>query len=250
MGLVLEKLGFDDTDNPLAPKAIVGAVEEALGAVQSGLKAKLAIIAAVGEHAGPELVAFYREVNELLRAKDVLPQLKYGSLPPRGPAARSAGGDATGGAIGGAAAVSPAAGPAAGVAMTGHAGGPGAAPGAMPAAGSGGASAGAAHPFVQLQQLMFGAGSTGRCRGHRRGRCGRRRGHAGRGVPDPAGRLRFRRRRGRTDARRRVPDPRRWLRARRGVVPRDGRAREHRRADAGELRRAGDARRADALPAQ
>lgn len=161
MGLVLEKLGFDDTDNPLAPKAIVGAVEEALGAVQSGLKAKLAIIAAVGEHAGPELVAFYREVNELLRAKDVLPQLKYGSLPPRGPAARSAGGDATGGAIGGAAAVSPAAGPAAGVAMTGHAGGPGAAPGAMPAAGSGGASAGAAHPFVQLQQLMFGAGSTG-----------------------------------------------------------------------------------------
>ncbi|MCU0869367.1 MAG: DUF1631 domain-containing protein [Burkholderiales bacterium] len=164
LGLVLGKLGFTDTDNPLAPRAILEAVQDALASVQTGLKARLAILEAIGEHAAPAIAQLYRDTDALLRQKNVLPQLKYGSLPARGPARPTTDAATAAGGAGAGAPMPPAAagaGPGIAGALTAGAGGwpagAAAGPAAVPAAGGAGAAAGA-QAFAQLQQLMFGTG--------------------------------------------------------------------------------------------
>lgn len=187
IAIVLDRPEMDSNDNPLAPGGIADAFKNALSAANLEIKIKLLVIRALDEGTRPEILKLYKEVNNLLKEKGVLPTVRYGASkkpqsgagPTTGPRTEGpqvvgsvtlpivSGGSSAGGAgivtaqipltAGGA-------GHAAGLAGAGAAGigGPGTAiPGAsvslsIPTAGvPGSGSDAAADPFAMLQQLMM-----------------------------------------------------------------------------------------------
>ena len=123
VGLLLNKPGLKDEDNPFHPLLICRAFKEACEVLEADIKVKLIILKLFERFVVPDLREIYRRINEHLAQNDVLPRIQY--------AIQQRGGDPE------------APGDQAGGAGAGNTGGiPGGVPGGM------------ADPFAALQQVV------------------------------------------------------------------------------------------------
>jgi uncharacterized protein DUF1631 len=78
MGFLLEQPALEDEANPVSPATICAAMRQAFGQVHAGFKVRMALLRQLERHTQAEVQRVYRELNEHLVQKRVLPEVQVG----------------------------------------------------------------------------------------------------------------------------------------------------------------------------